>query len=825
MHRLTVLGGLDLVGPDGRPVHAVLRQPKRLAVLVNLALAGSGAFRRRDEILGLFWPESDQQRARGALGQTLRFLRRALGPAAIVNRGLGEVGTSPDALWCDATAFAQALRRGDAREALSLYRGDLLPGFFIDAGPEFEHWLDEERRRLRRYASQAAWGLATAAERDGRFVEATGYGRRSVELAPAGESSLRALLELLDRIGDRGGALDVYERFAARLAAEHEVEPSAETRRLVERIRSVPDAEAEVLPATPETRAPAGVEAATSRVAPSPPEPVRGPEQPDEAGVRVDSADRVRRPAAPDRPAGARRSRFRRRTLAAVAAALCLAGTWHLGHRAAPRAPAADTDRRPRVAVHPLANLGAPGAAANLGQALTAAVVDRLARVPSLDVVSGQPAARRRRAAGGPESLDFLVTGSVLESGGLVRVTVQITDAASGRLVKSAVLDHAADAPPSLVEGVAARVSSLVQTTMGREVRLREWGRRVASGRGYELMVAADDDRQTASRLAGLGELPTAARALASADSLLREAEREAPGTTEPVVERAYVLQRLAALSLLPPFRDRTRTAALLREGIGEAARAVAHADGDAAALEALGSLVYWSWLVVPLPADSARRLLSHAERSLRRAVAADPGRASAWSLLSASLYARGDHAGAYLAATRAYRADTYAANAEEVLGRLVLTSYEVGDDSASASWCEEIGHRFRRSWTGLYCQLALLAWTGGGDRAVERAWSLATAEDLPSPLAEEIEPRLQMLVAAVLARSGLRDSAEVVIRRARTLGGADPELLPLEADARLQLGQPDVAAELLSRYVAGQPLRRAGIVRSRRFRMVGELQ
>src|SRR5512144_517104 len=76
---LRTLGGLDLRDADGRELRPVIGQPKRFALLAYLAQAGHQGFRRRDTITALFWPELDQEHARGALRQALRFLRRELG--------------------------------------------------------------------------------------------------------------------------------------------------------------------------------------------------------------------------------------------------------------------------------------------------------------------------------------------------------------------------------------------------------------------------------------------------------------------------------------------------------------------------------------------------------------------------------------------------------------------------------------------------------------------------------------------------------------------------------------------------------------------------
>src|SRR5688572_16043479 len=57
---------------------ALVSRPKRLAVFVYLALSGR-SFQRRDILQATFWPESDQERARHSLNETLYLLRRELG--------------------------------------------------------------------------------------------------------------------------------------------------------------------------------------------------------------------------------------------------------------------------------------------------------------------------------------------------------------------------------------------------------------------------------------------------------------------------------------------------------------------------------------------------------------------------------------------------------------------------------------------------------------------------------------------------------------------------------------------------------------------------
>ncbi len=80
--RLVLLGRIDLTGSDAGAAERIIVQPKHLALLAYLALearAESPAFRRRDELASLFWPELDQAHARASLRRVVHQTRAALG--------------------------------------------------------------------------------------------------------------------------------------------------------------------------------------------------------------------------------------------------------------------------------------------------------------------------------------------------------------------------------------------------------------------------------------------------------------------------------------------------------------------------------------------------------------------------------------------------------------------------------------------------------------------------------------------------------------------------------------------------------------------------
>ncbi len=232
---LQTLGALALVDHDGRELSEILTQPKRVALLVTLVMESQRGAARRDVLLARLWPELDQERARNALRQGLYHLRRVLGEGILLNRGDDELLLAPGRLDCDARSFLHALESGEPEQALVLYRGDFLPGFFLADAPDFEQWLERERGTLRSRAAQAAARLADTA----RDPEAgLTWARRALELAPSDEVALRRLLRWHEETGNRAAALRDYESFAARLQQELELAPSPETQAVAARLRT-----------------------------------------------------------------------------------------------------------------------------------------------------------------------------------------------------------------------------------------------------------------------------------------------------------------------------------------------------------------------------------------------------------------------------------------------------------------------------------------------------------------------------------------------------------------------------------------------------------
>jgi serine/threonine-protein kinase len=154
----------------------VLTQSKAVATLAYLSLSPPGRFQRRDRIVGLLWPE--------------------------------------------------------------LYEGELMPGFHLPDCGDFDFWLEEEPRELGERAAAAAWALAEQLEEEEKATLASRWARRAVRYAGTDERVLRRTMTMLDRLGDRVGALKLFTDFAARMRKELDAELSPETRALARSMRA-----------------------------------------------------------------------------------------------------------------------------------------------------------------------------------------------------------------------------------------------------------------------------------------------------------------------------------------------------------------------------------------------------------------------------------------------------------------------------------------------------------------------------------------------------------------------------------------------------------
>jgi DNA-binding SARP family transcriptional activator/tetratricopeptide (TPR) repeat protein len=231
---IRLLGPLEVI-VAGRPI--VVDTRKALAIIAVVA-----SDRRpfaRDELAAMFWPEADDEAARGALRRTLSVLR-----AAVPDHGLtidrAQVALDPALASVDLVeleGLGASERLADLEAAAALARGPFLAGFALRGSPAFDDWQAARAVRVERTVGELLDRLAGARLAAGDAGGAVEAAIRRVELDPLDEAGQRRLIDLLARSGDRAGAVRRYRTLVALFDRELGVAPLRETTDLYESIR------------------------------------------------------------------------------------------------------------------------------------------------------------------------------------------------------------------------------------------------------------------------------------------------------------------------------------------------------------------------------------------------------------------------------------------------------------------------------------------------------------------------------------------------------------------------------------------------------------
>ena len=141
--QIQLLGGLRAT--RGNSVIAQFPSRPTAMLLARLALEPQRRH-SREELIELLWPGVELDVGRNRLRQVLSTLRRLLeppdvAPYSVLDADRQTVGLAENAISSDVREFEQFFRQGAISQALSSYRGDLLPGFL-------DEWVEDERIRL-----------------------------------------------------------------------------------------------------------------------------------------------------------------------------------------------------------------------------------------------------------------------------------------------------------------------------------------------------------------------------------------------------------------------------------------------------------------------------------------------------------------------------------------------------------------------------------------------------------------------------------------------------------------------------------------------------
>ncbi len=246
--RLRLIGRMEAWTSRGESVLPSGRKTRALLAIVAL---GAPRAVLRSRLAEMLWSRRSEDQARASLRQEIHRLLEALQPAGagILSVSRDQIQLISETVWID---HADVLRANIANTAaLSLLEGELLEDL-DGVDPAFDAWLSVERERLRDHARTVAETLLRDHEQ--MEPEATiPAAQQLLAIDRAHEGAWRALMRAHAARGERGMAIQTYERCRAVLADLLDAAPSPETQRLLAEIRNARD----IAPPSPALPAPA----------------------------------------------------------------------------------------------------------------------------------------------------------------------------------------------------------------------------------------------------------------------------------------------------------------------------------------------------------------------------------------------------------------------------------------------------------------------------------------------------------------------------------------------------------------------------------------
>ncbi len=232
---LRLLGQFGARLDDG-PVTIPSRPAQSL--LAYLALT-AGTTHRREKLAGLLWPDAEEESARGSLRQGLWRIRKALevrlpaGVQYLLADDLTVAFNPMSPYWLDVAVLDRSpdgmASLDRLKEALAVYRGELLPGFY-------DEWVLRERERLEGVFERKMNDLLDRLVEEQQRPEVLEWAERWIAVGQVPEPAYRALMLAHSERGDRARIASVYQRCRQLLFEELGAQPSEQTRELFLRL-------------------------------------------------------------------------------------------------------------------------------------------------------------------------------------------------------------------------------------------------------------------------------------------------------------------------------------------------------------------------------------------------------------------------------------------------------------------------------------------------------------------------------------------------------------------------------------------------------------
>src|SRR4051794_39949096 len=229
--RLRLIGQMEAWTVNSESVLPPGRKTRALLAIVVLS-APRPVLRSR--LAELLWSRRPEEQARASLRQEIHRLLEVLAPAGqeILAISRDSLALRPGTVWVDVEEVLRATTASPS--ALPLLDSELLDEL-DGVDPAFDVWLHGERERLRDRARSVAEELLNQQVAPEQLIPVA---QQLLAIDRAHEGAWRALMRAHSERGERGMAIQSYDRCRAVLADMLDAVPSPETQALLAEIRS-----------------------------------------------------------------------------------------------------------------------------------------------------------------------------------------------------------------------------------------------------------------------------------------------------------------------------------------------------------------------------------------------------------------------------------------------------------------------------------------------------------------------------------------------------------------------------------------------------------
>ncbi len=187
----------------------------------------------REELVSLFWGESNEEVAKKNLRNAMYKTRKAFDLEIIHSPKKSTVMINKD-LTIDSDIRSV---QKNPEKILELYRGEFLKGFYIKGEEGFAQWVDQQQGFYRNLYIEKSYEKIDQALKTGNYIQGEKDCKKVIREDEFDERGYQKLMEVYQALGLNSKALEVYHKLQKCLHEELGIEPDEKTQKIYSAIR------------------------------------------------------------------------------------------------------------------------------------------------------------------------------------------------------------------------------------------------------------------------------------------------------------------------------------------------------------------------------------------------------------------------------------------------------------------------------------------------------------------------------------------------------------------------------------------------------------